>query len=145
MYYQDFAPYSYDLPLAIKGGECIGWLEASHKFPCRKAEESLLDKIKKVIMRECVNVMRGTHSCDFCSEERIWLEGKRELLGHAEIWIPGASREVTFSAPTLIYHYCRNHDYAPPQEFIDAGMAFDLASEWSGQAERERRVRAAFD
>jgi len=29
---------------------------------------------------------------------------------------------VLYAAPALIYHYVVEHDYKPPQEFIDAVM-----------------------
>ena len=145
MYFPDFAPYSYNLPVVLPSVGCIGWLKRGRKFARAKADAAFLDKMASIIRRECVHVTRGTHNCDFCSEGRIWLDDKSELLGHAEMWIPATSRDVVFSAPTLIYHYCREHDYAPPQEFIDAVMNFDLASQWFGEAERERKVRAAFE
>lgn len=42
------------------------------------------------------------------------------LLGRAEIRVIDTKRDVIYAAPELIIHYIVNHNYLPPEEFIDA-------------------------
>jgi hypothetical protein len=120
--------------------ECIGWLELGQPFKCAVRQAALLEKLIAIMKRETVNVMRGTHDCEFRGGAEVGLEGRSLLLGHAEIWVPSQTRNVIFAAPTLIYHYCEAHEYCPPDEFVDAVMEFELSSNWSGVAESKQRI-----
>jgi len=46
-------------------------------------------------------------------------DGSDVPLGHAEIWV---EREdgTQIAAPNLVYHYVTEHQYRPPDYFIDA-------------------------
>ena len=77
--------------------------------------------------REYVLIMRGFHNCEFCALS--WNEwGKQHPnygenaglmgIGNGEIRVIGNS--MLYAAPALIYHYVIEHNYQPPQEFIDA-------------------------
>ena len=144
MYFPDNASYSYGLPRSLPGVECIGWLEPSHEFRKKKQDDLFLRKLLKLTRRESVNKMRGIHHCPFCGDLEIRLEEGRFLLGHAELWVPGNRRDVLFVAPNLIYHYCDKHDYEPPREFVEAVLAFDFDSEWSGVVEADKRIDALY-
>ncbi len=45
--------------------------------------------------------------------------GGELVLGSAEIRVFG-SNGVTYAAPDMIYHYVAEHEYKPPDEFIEA-------------------------
>lgn len=145
MHFSDLSPYSHDLGgRVLPKVECIGWLDKEHSFEQQKLPELFFRNLLKLLKDEHVRVMRGMHYCPFCDEKQVWLEGRSILLGHAEIWIPSHTRDVVFAAPTLVYHYCERHEYRPPKEFVDAVLAFDPASGWSGSVEAERRIDALF-
>jgi hypothetical protein len=145
MYFPDLSPYSYSLGNRILPKvECVGWLDKEHPFPQKGLPQLFFTKLLELLRSEQVRVMRGLHHCPFCDEESVWLEGREVLLGHAEIWIPSQTRDVVFAAPTLIYHYCEKHTYSPPDEFIDAVLAFDLESGWSGPTEAKKRIDALY-
>lgn len=73
------------------------------------------------------------------SKSTVYLEhlGQKKLLGMSEIWLPSSSG-VIYAAPSLIYHYMEAHRYLPPQEFLDAVIAFNLDATWNGEAEVEK-------
>jgi hypothetical protein len=43
-------------------------------------------------------------------------------LGNGEIRVIGSAGKV-YASPVMIYHYMSEHNYLPPQEFIDAVLA----------------------
>jgi hypothetical protein len=51
--------------------------------------------------------------CEYCSE---W--GTEVGMGNGEIWV--VKGETLYIAPYLIIHYIEEHNYQPPEEFIDA-------------------------
>ena len=50
----------------------------------------------------------GSHVCEICGAAR----------GHGEFWIEWDG--VRYVLPALVIHYCEEHDYQPPSEFLDA-------------------------
>lgn len=122
MYFPDFSIYSF---LEVKSNANtlnIGWLDANHSFSKNKASEELLNGLFEKCLYP-INKTRGYHLCQFCKSSSFGLKatrnGKEIILGSAEIWIKGKDGK-TFAAPNLIYHYVAEHDYEPPNEFIDA-------------------------
>lgn len=146
MFIPDQSPYSFNLPRALVGVECIGWLDPAHPFQRAETTARFLNKLLALIKREPVNEMRGIHECPWCSDEEIWLESEEPklLLGNAEVWVPDPTRDVVFAAPNLIFHFCSAHGYRPPDVFVAAVNAFDVESEWSGRVERRRKIEAIF-
>jgi hypothetical protein len=124
MYYPDLTPYCYGSEEHYIDPDVlnIGWLDVSHPFPKKKAPESFLDALfERCLDRVCQT--RGHHRCPFCRAPSFGVEasrkGARTTLGSAEIRVKGKEGK-TYAAPDLIYHYVAEHDYAPPEEFVDA-------------------------
>lgn len=142
MYFPDSSNYSYAINRPLADVLTIGWLDKSHEFPRSKPDLACMEKLKRLHLRESVNPMRGYHYCHFCDIENVWVqpEEKRKVLGMSEIWVPDFTRNVIYAAPSLIIHYCEAHSYSPPSEFIEAVMAFDLSSSWSGEEEHRKRT-----
>jgi hypothetical protein len=125
MYYPDLTPYRYSFgdgdpidPNVLN----VGWLDAQRPFPKKRASEEFLD----ALFERCLEVVyqtRGHHRCPFCRASSSGVEvsrkGKRSWLGSAEIHIEGKDGKI-YAAPDLIYHYVAAHDYAPPDEFVEA-------------------------
>ena len=122
MYYPDFSPYCYIERTAAPNILNIGWLESPHPFPRNKASEALLDALFQKCLH-MVNPTRGHHQCQFCDVPTRGVEvsrnGKNVWLGSAEIRVK-AKDGMIYAAPNLIYHYVLEHDYDPPQEFVEA-------------------------
>src|SRR5262249_8758090 len=65
-------------------------------------------KLQQVRSVECSFVTWGYHECEFCGKAR----------SSSEFEVPGLG--VVYCAPDMITHYVEEHEYRPPQEFIDA-------------------------
>jgi hypothetical protein len=129
MYFQDLSPYEYREKDKASNLFNIGWLDDEHDFPKGCSDDLFLDKILYLCMKP-VNITRGYHICPFCtynSKEELFAamgyktmyKGVPVYFGSAEIRVNGLDGKV-YAAPTLIYHYIKEHGYLPPQEFIDA-------------------------
>jgi hypothetical protein len=115
----------------------VGWLDAYHDFPKAKHPDDLSNKLAWLCIETQAAGTRGIHICELCP----WMEDgyyrlqitKREefLLGAAEIRV--SSEKAICAAPNLILHYVADHQYSPPDDFIEAALALPSAnsiSEW---------------
>ncbi|WTX00916.1 hypothetical protein OG216_46650 (plasmid) [Streptomycetaceae bacterium NBC_01309] len=144
-YIADLSPYTYqdDEHVDVDGGVvvfvprypriAVGWLAAGREISRGAVPSGFVEALIRIKKARRVNPMRGFHSCEFCPAPDPfdgWPEtvygGASLSLGNAEIRVPvpQAPRRM-FAAPNLVIHYVIGHDYAPPQEFIDAVMADD--------------------
>ncbi len=123
-YYPDLSPYEYG-PDSI--GACnVGWLDENYPFPTGPTSTAFHERLLAHCRFEfTVNHCFGIHECQFCSspEPRVKVPWGDEqiFLGNGEIRVIGT--EVVYAAPTLIYHYVVDHDYQPPEEFVEAVLA----------------------
>ena len=131
-YYPDLSEYEYLGP--EPGVLNIGWLGSSMPFPSGDVAPEFLRALVRSA-GEKHNVLRGLHRCDFCDLEsgpgvyvddcgtvRYWdrsVDTYPVWLGTGEIRVIGTNG-VAYAAPTLVIHYVLDHDYLPPQEFVDA-------------------------
>jgi hypothetical protein len=119
-YFDDLSVYRY-IPECFRPETLnVGWLAIGHDFEKRSATDAFLGGL----WRYCavsVAQTRGIHLCDFCQDSESFVAergGARLLLGSAECRV--FSRGRIYAAPTLIYHYVAEHQYRPPDEFIEA-------------------------
>lgn len=134
----------------------IGWLINGDEIPTGPVDEGTLTKLFLLLARECINVL---HALEYCSlaqcghgqdvthyHELAHLTGtyNPETGGcqslQQEIWLPSADGAKVFVAPSIILHYINDHNYLPPQEFLDAVDQFDFSSSWSGNAARKECI-----
>lgn len=103
-------------------GTRVGWLALEHPFPTGEMDPLLIRELVKAICGKHVNQMRGYHFCEFCPRgyflHTVSHQGKRSTMGSAEIAV--RSKGANYQAPTLILHYVIEHNYLPPQGFLDA-------------------------
>jgi hypothetical protein len=123
--YEDLSTYVYsDSTVSMLN---IGWLGAERPFETGVVEAEVLAALKRGAV-DPANLMRGSHTCEFCGAESpimIQVSGVRAgraFLGNGEIHIPGLGG-VVYSAPTLIVHYIEVHGYRPPDIFMRAVLA----------------------
>jgi hypothetical protein len=128
-------PYCDDLsPLENRGLQlplpvvCIGWLSKIKPYATGKLSQEFEKKLYQFCLDQyVVCIMRGFQECEFCGLP--WNEWGRNhpsygentglmSIGDGEIRVIGKS--VLYAAPALIYHYVVEHNYKPPQEFVDA-------------------------
>ena len=130
-YYEDLSPYEYfahSEPLGLQPVN-VGWLDENKPFP--KGETSLEFKAKLFEFRlpkYVVHSTRGVHTCQFCGvSDHEWYEQSKERYGEEASWLSIGDGEIRvigqstlYAAPTLIHHYVVEHNYKPPDEFIEA-------------------------
>jgi hypothetical protein len=109
----------------------VGWLDPRYPFAKQQPTTVFLENLEKFYYR-VVDQTRGIHICPFCPESkskakwpapstRATILNREIVLGSAEIRVSAPG--VTYACPNLIYHYIKDHDYRPPDEFIDAVMS----------------------
>jgi hypothetical protein len=123
-YFPDLSEYEYLPPIdpAVRQIN-VGWLAAGREFERKKASGALLDSVWDYCTLS-FEQSRGRHECEFCLADASRISERNSqqlLLGSAEIRVLSRSGEI-YAAPNLIYHYMVVHDYAPPDQFIDAVM-----------------------
>ena len=131
MYFQDHSIYSYSAENELKNGVNIGWLSSKIPFNTGQTSIHFKNKLFDIIYLRQSNIMRGIHECDFCESKReifIGRDDRNVLLGYGEIWIPSIDNDAIYVSPTLIYHYIKQHNYLPPDSYIESVLAFDLNS-----------------
>lgn len=121
-YYPDLSPYEYLKTDSKAGAFNVGWLDAAHPYQVGTVPDDILP----AILRLCetpINRTRGFHVCQFCTSPTFGVSvnssGKEIILGSAEIWVMSADGRM-YAAPDLIYHYVKEHQYQPPEEFLCA-------------------------
>lgn len=134
MYTADLEMYQFKTPFVLPNVRMVGWLDSHHSFNKGSVPKGFSDKLLQIIDTQTssfdlhVNVIRGTHDCNFCNEE-IWLNNHlerrlRRPLGMSELWVPNSGG--WFASPTLIYHYVERHEYLPPEDYVNAVLQVRL-------------------
>lgn len=124
-YFADLSDYRYNrhgLGLAPPGlQKNVGWLEKEWPFETTEPDPTLLDLLWEYC-EVSIAQMRGLHPCNFCGTDQVVASrnGKRLLLGSAEIRAIAPDQLVVYAAPNLILHYVETHRYRPPRSFVDA-------------------------
>jgi len=125
-YFADLTDYTY-IPTgdaSRPGTKNVGWLSAGHAFETGEPTEEFLDRLWSYCTASVVQT-RGIHPCEFCPRKVAHFaerNGDKLLLGTSEIRVFSAAGEI-YAAPTLIYHYAKDHGYKPPEPFVKALMA----------------------
>jgi hypothetical protein len=127
MYFKDLSPYSYLGREPDTNTLTVGWLDSEHEFPKGSVKEQILYRVLGLCFKP-INQTRGFHQSSFLQPSPVGYSveynGKKMLLGSAEIRVPGKNGKF-YAAPNLIYHYIKDCNYLPPQEFLDAVEALN--------------------
>jgi hypothetical protein len=102
---EDLTPYNYMGHIdAVKS---VGWLQGD--YPKGETDPKLVEILETYPTK---NLCRGFHRCEYCENEKI-------ATGNGEIWTIGKDGQV-YASPKMIIHYIKDHNYLPPQEYIDS-------------------------
>jgi hypothetical protein len=130
-YFEDLTPYDYSYDRGKPGNNAlnIGWL--SDRYPFSQGETSLA--FRERLFAYCldeniVNIYRGFHPCEICKiASQEWFEKRVSECPNNAYWAAIGDGEIRvigelaiYAAPALIYHYVVDHQYRPPDAFIDA-------------------------
>lgn len=124
-YYADLTAFE-DSP-GMPNGRNVGWLSAKHPLPRGPVPKAFAHELMRMAEKEVQYLTRGCHVCEFCQPpiDVIQIEPKYEDVwemfrcGNGEIHV-GGNDGIVYVAPQLIAHYVGEHQYRPPEEFIQA-------------------------
>lgn len=131
-YFEDLTTYSRMIsPFSLDGVVNIGWLNIKSGFSAGPVPLRIIEKLKNVACGACsmkvlVEPCRSLPQCDLCGPVTLMSHGK--AIPDGELWVPGNG--VIYASPVAIIHFMEFHDYAPPQEYIDAVSSMDVASDF---------------
>jgi hypothetical protein len=115
----DLTPYTYLHPEEEAPGTVnVGWLDRVHPFSTGETSAEFRTKLGQLCQRR-VKRTRGLHACCFC-------KGRERPKCSSEMRVAGNGR--VYAAPSLVHHYVVAHGYRPPDEFIEAVLAWDEAT-----------------
>ena len=131
-WFDDLTDYSYDQQPGLTPCVNVGWLDGAKDYPRGPVPEGFVERLEQFCQIH-VHATMDVHSCtlDGCGEEEAdgwYVESEldayldpppRGLLGAAEIRAFGADG-VIYAAPNMIVHYVADHEYRPPDGFIEA-------------------------
>jgi hypothetical protein len=122
-YFKDLSPYEFfpGEPHVLN----VGWLSRDYEFARGPVPLAFVDELHRFSKREVLT--RGFHVCEFCkppidviaADERYRDVWEYFRSGNGEIRV-FAANGILYSAPALLLHYISEHQYQPPQQFIDA-------------------------
>ena len=151
--YPDLSPYVYSEPTnyrhlrpgtarydqqrivnqLIRTAVNVGWIGPEEPFATGgDCPPEFLERLRRLGERAQL-AHRGYHVCELGSCQQFSFENPGPaadraphtlMPGSGIIFVPG-NRGRSYAAPNLIPHYVRDHQYRPPEEFIDAVMAID--------------------
>jgi len=125
MHFDDLSPYTFTKDISDgKARRNVGWLAGWAPFPKAEPAPAFLAALF-ALSKNPVRKGPGAHVC--CKPHQDAGTGMtRASLGDEEILLGAAEIEVAspdgswYVAPDLIYHYVKEHRYAPPDEFVRA-------------------------
>ncbi|MFE0099856.1 hypothetical protein [Streptomyces sp. NPDC059009] len=129
--YDDMSTYQY-APDTVPSGTValnVGWLERDTAFQVGETPAGFLESLLRVTRDYPAAKMRGWHRCSLPHENdeaaypyRVRLADVHIALGGAEVRVYTPEGKL-LSAPDLVYHYVKDHNYLPPEEFIEAVLS----------------------
>jgi hypothetical protein len=90
----------------------IGWLDEGQPYNQGVAPKEFVDKLKQIPLSVHT---KGWHTCPFCGNAKSYSQ-----------YLIRKDRYKSYDVPEMIIHYMDEHNYLPPQEFIDVVMNIKL-------------------
>ena len=110
MYYADLSTIPNSWHGSVLSGKAVGWLSCEYSYPKGKIASGFLERLSIFCCSSHIYYM-GSMKLPTCGDNR-------HCLGSGDILIFGPGD--VYIAPNMIYHYVADHDYLPPDEFIQA-------------------------
>ncbi len=139
MYFADLTPHEYSVFRPILNVLNVGWLDVNTPYRKGKVSNEVLDKLGQIILSEGVfearlNQLRGIRNCCFCGSSHF----RVAYVGRCELWIPAVEPGKLYATPSMVLHYIEDHDYYPPDGFLDSVMRLNLGSPFNAQATHDK-------
>ncbi len=150
----------------------IGWLDSDHSYHQGFVSNSLTEKLKELLFLDLKNSeeqdkrilkpneaifihgsrTRGIHLCHLCNESspievepidlKYYRGSKSMLVGINAVYIPSTKNGEFYFFPTMLHHYITEHNYKPPEEFLNSLQAFNLSKPFNIFKEEEKSYLA---
>lgn len=124
-YFPELSPYVYDGRDPAPNMLNVGWLSNGHDFRSEPVAPRFVATLAEMA-KSPTNLYRGSHLCEFCPAPPVFVRHGREFIdppsgtaGNGEIRVQDPDG-IIYVAPVLIVHYVTEHQYSPPQAFIEA-------------------------
>lgn len=106
-YFPDLSIHTYTAREPEAGVINIGWLGKGNQFALGNTPPAFAAALKELCAHP-VKPHRGFHVCEYCKNNSG--NGQIRVRNDEGVW---------FAAPTMIYHYVTEHQYRPPDQFVD--------------------------
>ena len=139
MHFDDLTSYTYYTRGRVIERACnIGWLDSAIPFRTGIINPTIPQLLTIYYDALCANQMRGYYGCPLCpsngQKPAIHMGPQSIVLGAAELWVPCNDGRI-LAAPDLIIHYMAEHQYMPPDQFIQAVESLPVTIVgWNGEA-----------
>lgn len=121
-YYEDLSKFEHKGKIEKKTFS-IGWIEDDTNFNKGKVSEQFIKSLFEYV-KFPINPTRSIYKNLVLDGENVSFvacyNGYNILLGTAEIRVIDNCNDTVYAAPNLILHYVMNHNYLPPENFINA-------------------------
>lgn len=107
-YFKDLSICDYSIFTKECRVKAVGFLCKEEPFEKGDVDPEIIKKLEKYKPQM---LAMGYHHCEFCDD--------KNAKGCSEILVVNKQGQV-YEAPILIIHYIKDHNYLPPQEFLDA-------------------------
>ena len=116
-YFDDLSVNTYSC-VPESGRLSVGWLAKNTPFQTGPTSEAFCAALDDLCSNHPIRLTWGYHVCEFCTGISADDSHSRSK-GNGEIEVRSADG-TWFVAPQLIAHYVAEHDYCPPEEYIEA-------------------------
>lgn len=120
--YKDFSNYQIDNKIK-KDIINIGWLGGIGNFPQGRVSEAFLMNLWEYYKSPIYPTRKIYQNEELDGKGKIFTaicKGRKAQLGSSEIRVLNKEKGVIYASPSLIIHYIINHNYLPPDEYMDA-------------------------
>lgn len=114
-FFDDLTPHTYTMDAEEVGVLNVGWLGERQPFQTGPTPTAFRDALEALCDNR-IGLHRGFHVCEYCLRKTRddWAQ-----IGNGQIRVR-AQNGAWYVAPTMIHHYVSEHDYRPPDGFINA-------------------------
>ena len=120
-YHPDLSPYEIHWLPKTFTSLAVGWLDDAHVYATGAVDQAVVDKLWAFCLAP-MQKFRGYHPCQFCAHPLFPIQarhGQMRLSLGSTILVVLGKHDSLYVIPDLIYHYIVEHNYLPPQEFLD--------------------------